>query len=326
MTSARVRVSAVVCTHSRRRYLERCVDSLLRQSIAPSLYEILVVDNRSEDDTADFLEALTARETEVRSLFEESLGLSRARNAALASARGEIIAFLDDDAIARGDWIERILHAFDEGGASIGVVTGRTQPIWEAERPEWLSERGLGALAIVDRAPRARFLVEGEFLVGANMAFRTRLLREVGGFPEHLGRVGPTLLSGEETFVAELLGERGIRTYYDPEVVVSHHVQPERIERSWLIRRSYWQGVSNALRDSRRGLVHSGSVAAGAGLRVIGCSALALLFLARRDPARRFDEYMSVARSVGEISARLGVRRHVRASARPPRSPARISR
>jgi len=326
VTSARVRVSAVVCTHSRRRYLERSVDSLLRQSIAPDLYEVLVVDNGSEDDTADFLKSLSAPEIDVRCLFEERLGLSRARNAALASARGEVIAFLDDDAIARVDWIERILHAFDARGTSIGVLTGRIQPVWEAERPEWLSERGLGALAIVDRAPRARFLADGEFIVGANMAFRTRLLREVGGFPEHLGRVGRTLLSGEETFVAESLGERGIRTYYDPDVVVSHHVQRERIERSWLLRRSYWQGVSNALRDPRRGAVHSGVVAAGAGLRVIGCSARALLCLARRDPARRFDEYMSVARSVGEISARLGVPRHVRASARPPRSPVRISR
>lgn len=315
-----LRASAVVCTHDRRRDLERAVESLLHQSAPRDVYEILVVDNASSDDTAHYLDGIVASGAPIRRLFVDRPGLSRARNAALAQARGEIVAFLDDDAVASEDWIERILRAFDAGGPSVGVLGGRTLPIWEAARPDWLSDRGLGALAIVDWSEEPGFLAEGQYLVGANMAFRARLLREIGGFPEQLGRMGGALLSGEETFVAARLAARGHRPFYDPSVIVHHRVQRERARRSWLLRRAYWQGVSNVVAEGRSGLAGAASGAAGDGLRLLADGARALPRLARRDRAGCFDRSMDAARAAGALVARLAGAAQRARSAGPPAS------
>ena len=314
MSSSNVRVSAVICTHNRRRYLEKAVDSLLHQSAAPAVYEILVVDNGSTDGTPAYLEEVAAATGRLTRLFEARLGLSRARNLGLERARGEFVAFLDDDAVARKDWIERIQCAFDGHGRSVGVLAGRTDPIWEAARPDWLSDRGLGALAIVDWGEDAGFLSEGQYMVGANMAFRTELLREVRGFPENLGRVGDNLLSGEEIFVARLLADRGYPTFYDPSVAVLHHVQRDRLARGWFLRRAYWEGLSRAIGRNSTGRVRLGIASAAILFRLPGGSMRALYFLLKGDPARCFDAQLDVARSLTELSAGLGTslrsRRH----------------
>ena len=310
MSSSDLLVSAVICTRNRRRYLEESLDSLLRQSVAPDGYEILVVDNASTDDTNAYLQGVAASTTHLAHLFEERPGLSRARNRALNRARGEIVAFLDDDAVAQENWIERIRSTFEAQGPSVGVLAGRTEPIWEAERPVWLSDQGLGALAIADWGASSGFLSDGQYLVGTNMAFRTELLRSAGGFPEHLGRVGDTLLSGEETFVAELLTELGHRTFYDPSVVVLHHVQRERLARGWFLRRAYWQGVSNANAHDPAASPRLAVTGATILLRLPGCFTRALYFLVRGDPARRFDEQLYAVRSISELSTRLGLSRH----------------
>ncbi|MGD8281588.1 MAG: glycosyltransferase family 2 protein [Gemmatimonadota bacterium] len=297
-------VSAVICTRDRRRYLERSLVSLLQQSAGAGRYEILVVDNASRDDTAAYLAGLDTGPIPTTILHEATTGLSRARNLALSHARGTLIAFLDDDAVAAHDWIERIRAAFAARGDGMAGLAGRVEAIWESTRPDWLSGEALGALAVVDWGPDAGPLTAGQYVVGANMAFRTAALREVGGFPEHLGRIGGDLLSGEETFVADRLAERGRPVFYDPSVIAHHHVQAERLTRGWLVRRAFFQGVSRARADTSRGLARQLTRSAGLVLRMPACLGRALYFALSRDPARRFDERLYAIRSLGELATR----------------------
>ena len=308
-TSPIAGVSAVICTRNRRTYLEKALNSLLRQSAAPGSYEIIVVDNGSTDDTAQYLETVATGSNQITVFRESKIGPSRARNKALSHVRHEFVAFLDDDAIAREDWIERIRGAFENPCEPFAVLGGKTEPIWEVQRPRWLSAQGLGALAIVDWSSEPCFLSEGQFIVGANMAFRTTLLAEAGGFPEKLGRMGE-LLSGEEIFVANGFVERGYRTYYDPGVVAFHHVQRERVNRKWLIRSAYWQGVSNAIIRELKTPLHRGVVAAMVTGRILWVSVRWFWFFVKGDSATQLDEHMSLARNAGDLAVQLGLSVH----------------
>jgi GT2 family glycosyltransferase len=103
-----------------------------------------------------------------------------------------------------------------------------------------------GYLSTLDRGPERHVVPEEVWLVGANIAFDRDALREIGGFPEHLGRQGGKLLSGEETAVKRALERRGLASWYAPDAVVRHYVSPERMTQRWLLRRIFWQGVTDA--------------------------------------------------------------------------------
>jgi hypothetical protein len=92
-----VRISVVVCTHRNPTLLAKALDSLSRQTLSQELFEAIVVDNNSQDNTKDVVGCYPS----VRYVFEEKLGLSYARNAGIRAARGDIIAFIDDDADAQ---------------------------------------------------------------------------------------------------------------------------------------------------------------------------------------------------------------------------------
>jgi glycosyltransferase involved in cell wall biosynthesis len=137
------RISATICTHNRAEYLGKALKSLSVQTLPAEDFEVLVVDNASTDDTAALVESVRPILPSLRYVFEGSLGLSRARNTAIREARGDYIAFLDDDAVAVSEWLEAILTAFDTVKPTPVCVGGRIEPIWEGARPSWLADTSL---------------------------------------------------------------------------------------------------------------------------------------------------------------------------------------
>lgn len=237
-------ITAIICTHNRADFIERAIDSAAAQSLAPERFEILVVDNGSTDDTRELVEGKMAGLANLRYLFEPRLGLSIARNAGVAQAKGRFAAFLDDDAIACEAWLERILHSFTRVDPPPGVVAGKVEPLWGAARPPWLDDEFLGPFSVIDWSDHPRELRQGEWVVGANVAFPIDLLRECGGFAENLGRKGSRLLSGEETALTRRIRQLGRTIYYDPEASVQHYVHAERLTKQWLYKRLFWGGAS----------------------------------------------------------------------------------
>ena len=236
-------ISVVVCTRNRAASLPATLASLAEQTLDAARFEVVVVDNGSTDGTA----ALLARTPGVRAVAEPRVGLSAARNAGVSAAAGEVLAFIDDDAVARADWLARIAARFAD--VDVGALTGRVEPMWESPRPAWLPDALLPYLSVVDWGGRAGLLERGQWLCGTNMAFRRAELARAGGFSEALGRRDGVLLSNEEVLVQRRLAARGIAARYDPVVVVGHRVPTERVAPDWLARRAFWQGVSNAICD-----------------------------------------------------------------------------
>jgi len=198
-------------------------------------------------------------ESGVRYLLEPTPGLSNARNVGVAHASAELVAFMDDDAIAAPDWASHILQAFEDFAGSAGVVGGRVLPRWVSARPPWLSDDLLGYLSIVDWGGQTRKLRSHEWLVGCNIAFDKQILSSVGGFSGALGRTGAglALLSNEDIEVIEKIHRAGRISIYCPEALVHHVIDPARLAREWFRRRSAWQAVSDYIKDPERMAAYS---------------------------------------------------------------------
>lgn len=243
-----MRLTAAICTYDRYDVLPRAIEALAAQGLEPRDLEILVIDN-SPDPARSAQEARAfARLPNLVWHHEATPGLSNARNQALARARGEIIAFLDDDAFAVPGWAQAVLQGFMALGPQTAVLGGRVLPLFAGPRPDWLGDRLLSHLSMVDLGPDRRLLAPGEWVVGANIAFRPDSLRAVGGFSTNLGRIGHAgLLSAEETEVVAKLRARGLDVGYEPRAEVAHLVDASRLTQAWFARRIAWQAVSAVL-------------------------------------------------------------------------------
>lgn len=239
-------ITAIICTHNRADYIKKSVESLINQTMDDSQYEILVIDNGSTDNTAKIFEDEFQGVANLRYIFEPVLGLSKARNTGLEHTRGEIIAYLDDDAIACHDWLQRIVATYKNSEKSIGLLGGKIEPIWEADRPQWLSDELVPSLTVLDWSDKPFELDKDTWIAGANISVPRKLLQEVGGFSQTLGRKGKKLLSNEEVLLRRQLESKGHVSYYDPAISVKHHIPAARVNKEWFVSRFYWQGVSKA--------------------------------------------------------------------------------
>ena len=248
------RITAAICTYNRYDTLPKAIASTQEQSLAEGDFEVLVIDNSPDQARSESISENYLRIPNLRWVVEKTPGLSNARNVATRLARAPVIAFMDDDAVAAPNWLEKLLVAFDEFGDAAHVVGGRVDPLWGASRPAWLPDGLLGYVSVVDWGGTTRFASDKEWAAGTNIAFRVEALKSVEGFPVHLGRKGggQSLLSNDETDVIERMGANGARLIYAPEAVVEHLVPAERLTQSWFRRRAVWQGVSDYLQDSQR--------------------------------------------------------------------------
>jgi glycosyltransferase involved in cell wall biosynthesis len=208
-----MRISLIICTRNRAGPLRRCLDAVAELQFAGP-WEAVLVDNGSTDSTREVIEAF-AREAPfpVRYVHEAVPGLSNARNAGLAVASGEIIAFTDDDCYPEPAMLTEIVRAFDE--AELGYVSGRIMLYDPDDYPATINE-SLEPVVF----PPGRYIAPGA-IKGANLAFRRTALDEIGGFDPLFG--SGALFPAEDIDAAARLALRGWWGRYVPEIVVWHH-------------------------------------------------------------------------------------------------------
>lgn len=273
-------------------------------------WELVVVDNSPDGHLRPLVEAWQREHAHlaIRWIPEPRPGLARARNAGMEAARGEYLCFLDDDVLVCPGWLDQVVAAFSLA-PGVGGVGGRIVlafeelplPRWlEPPMHAWYSELDLGA------SPR---ILDGTVKPnGANMAFTREAARAAGAFDPALGRTGAMLLSGEDTDFVQRVTAAGYALVYAPEALVRHRVPAARLRWSWMARRRYWQGVTDAVMASPEQLRREGARA----FRRVARAPLALLWHAL---SASWDP-QGASRRVFRLAQELGFWRGARARAR----------
>jgi GT2 family glycosyltransferase len=218
--------TVVVCTRERPQHLCSCLEALSR--VEYENFSVLVVDNAPLSEATREI----AAEFAVGYVVEPAPGLSRARNCGVQASTGDIIAYLDDDALADAGWLRALAREFED--SAVAAVGGRVVPVGslreshEAGRlrgsylpgqerrtvdrhtSDWFAQTNFGALGI-----------------GTNMAFRRAAFERWGGFDLRLGR-GTPLDVGEETYAFTKLVQLGYKVVYTPDAVVQHPYRPPK--------------------------------------------------------------------------------------------------
>jgi GT2 family glycosyltransferase len=239
-------VAVIVCafTMDRSDSLVEAVRSLARQTLRPQ--EVIVVVDHSDELLCLAAQTLPVELEGVRILASVGRpGLSGARNTGIAESSAEIVAFLDDDAVAEPDWLAQLVAPYRDGKV---MATGATcVPAWQVERPWWFPAEfnwvvGCSYRGLPDR------IAEVRNPIGAAMSMRRVALTIAGNFREGVGRVGSTPLGCEETELAIRIRQciSGARILHVPAAVVAHAVPAQRSGLRYFVRRCRAEGLSKA--------------------------------------------------------------------------------
>ncbi|MFP3990280.1 glycosyltransferase family 2 protein [Streptomyces sp. E11-3] len=248
-------ISVVICVYTEDRWEDilAAVSSVRAQSL-PALETLLVVDHNQpllDRLTREFKDAddTDGAGDQVRVLANAGpRGLSAGRNTGIAACRGEIVAFLDDDAVAERDWLRHFASGYED--PRVLAVGGRTEPIWgSGRRPAWFPEEFDWVVGCTYRGlPRGRVQVRN--VLGGNASFRRSAFDIAGGFATGIGRDGDKRPLGcEETELCiRLTAARPDAVLLIDDRAVIHHRVPKARERLRYFRsRCYAEGLSKAL-------------------------------------------------------------------------------
>ena len=155
MSNNSIAISVVLPTHNRGNLLRETLNALVAQSLPKSMYEIIIVDNRSTDGTRKILEEF-ADTHGITHIYEEKLGAAIARNTGWRVAQGRWVAFMDDDVLVPKNWLESIRSAFDSADGELACVGGPVRPIMQGSTPSWMHEELNWPLAIIDWGDRRK--------------------------------------------------------------------------------------------------------------------------------------------------------------------------
>ncbi|MFF0891092.1 glycosyltransferase [Streptomyces sp. NPDC003456] len=241
-------VSVVICAYTEDRWEDilAAVSSVRVQS-RPARETLLVVDHNAS--LRDRLEREYKDAGEVRVLANAGpRGLSAGRNTGIAAARGEIVAFLDDDAVAQRDWLRYFAEAYAD--PRVAAVGGRTVPVWASgRRPHWFPEEFDWVVGCTYRGlPPGRVRVRN--VLGGNASFRRSAFDAAGGFATGIGRDGDKRPLGcEETELCIRLSRArpDAVLLIDDRAVIHHRVPEAREHFRYFRTRTYAEGLSKAL-------------------------------------------------------------------------------
>jgi glucosyl-dolichyl phosphate glucuronosyltransferase len=242
-----MKITAILCTYNRCQTLTKTMGSLAA-SVFPEEdeWEVLVVDNKSSDETRNVVDEYVRRYPgHFRYAFEAHQGKSYALNTGIREARGEIVAFVDDDVTVEPNWLCNLTSDLKSAewagsGGRILIPPGFSPPPWLALEGPW--RQGAALCAHFDLGDIPGELKEAPY--GTNMAFRKEMFTQYGGFRTDLGPRPGSELRNEDTEFGNRLLAGGERLRYVPSAVVYHPVPEERVRKKFF--RARWFAVGRA--------------------------------------------------------------------------------
>jgi len=226
MTNNTPILSVVICTYNRDKFIRKSLECLVNQTLPASLYEIIIVDNNSTDQTASICHNFIANYPDypIRYVFEKNKGLSFARNRGIAEAKGTIITYIDDDAEAIPEFLESIYTFLKEHKDVVGIG-GKVVPIYpEGGEPKWMNPYLKGFVGSIDFGNEPKpFTGKMKYPAGCNMTYRKEILQKAGGFNNEL------TFRSDDKYIFFKVSELSSNIYYLPQAQVYHNIDHHRL-------------------------------------------------------------------------------------------------
>jgi len=304
-------LSVGICTYNRADMLRDVLETFAQQTLDPSLFEILVIDNHSTDHTKDAVSAFAQAHPQltVRYIYEAKQGVSHARNTAYLSAHSPYVVYIDDDELADAQLLEAYYNAVTQA-PQYGVFAGKILIQQPKNRPAWFSEyieNWFGRYDFGSKPLEITLNDVAQKLIAlpncGNMAIQVALLKDVGGFDPELGRKQDQMLGGEETQVCTEALKRGYRMRYEPGAVIEHIILPERLTAEHMRERHFQAGKSYIrMRRARQELKPPVRYILGELSYLVRLS----LGLLTPNTARRFETQLQITFEMGAIQEYFG--------------------
>jgi glycosyltransferase involved in cell wall biosynthesis len=245
-----MKISIAICTWNRAKLLDQTLTRMQQLRILPEMdWELLVVNNNCTDDT-DAVIARHADKLPLRRLHEPKQGHSNARNCAVAAAQGDLLIWTDDDVLVDPNWLEEYVRAAKQWPEAV-FFGGTVEPWFAVTPPPWMLRHMAslqGPFAVRELGKEVRPLADGELPFGANMAFRTKVLKD-HEFDPRLGHNGDVPRGGEETQLMLRLKQKGQTGIWVGTACVKHYIPAERLTTRYI--RHYFRSGGQA--EVRRG-------------------------------------------------------------------------
>jgi glycosyltransferase involved in cell wall biosynthesis len=250
-----LKISVVICTYNRSAYIKDAMDSLYEQTLSRDQYEVIVVNNNSTDATQEVCESFIATHTDAFFYYfnEPKQGASFARNTGAAFAKSPLLCFMDDDAVADKDYLERIVQFFDKH-PDAGGLGGRIIPKYIPSEPQWMSHYVSSLVGHFHYSEDVSVFAPNKYPLESNMIIRKKDFDAIDGFNSALpGVVGTLRIGGEGKDFFMRLKELERTIYYDPAIRVQHVVETAKLTREYMYRVASGIGRGERVRMKQKG-------------------------------------------------------------------------
>lgn len=243
-------VSLVIATYNGAKKLPRTLESLTQQTLDESLWNVVIVNNNSSDNTEQVVEEFMAVHPNIRIklVSEPQQGLSFARNRGIKESDGEYIVIIDDDEIACPELLAEYFEFLDMHPYAV-AAGGKITPYYTTKRPKWLSKITERPIAgTLDLGKEIKVFPEGKYFGGGNMCLRRTAIDYYGDFNTNLGRKGSKLLGGEEKELYMRYYSSGEDIFYLPNAEILHVIDESRLSKEYFRAVCYRIGQSERIR------------------------------------------------------------------------------
>lgn len=252
-------ISVIIPTRNRCELLDANLNALAEQTLSNECFEVIIVDNKSGDNTKAVADKYSKAFPHYKYCFEKQTGLHNCRHRGMREASTEILTFCDDDIEAFPGWLTAISESFQDPDTVL--VGGKNLPSFEVPPPYWIYEkwmeikdvgRYMGYLSILDFGENLKE-IDPAFVWGCNFSIRKKVLIAAGGFhPDSLPQELVKYRGDGESYVGEYIRSNKLKAIYNPKASVYHYVGKERMTLDYFCRRAFNQGISDSYTDIRR--------------------------------------------------------------------------
>ncbi len=238
MSTNKLSISIVICTYNRADYIQEAMESLYNQTLPKDAFEVIIVNNNSSDNTEIVCTNFITNHSDAQFCFinEQQQGASFARNTGAKIAKSPLLCFMDDDAVAEKNYLQRIIHFFNNH-PDAGGLGGRIIPRYIPAKPKWMSYFVSSLVGNFDYAQKVTEFSPNKYPLESNMIIRKEDFFTVNGFNTALpGVIGNYRIGGEGKEFFLKLKAIGKTIYYDPFIIVEHIVETKKLTNEYLYR------------------------------------------------------------------------------------------